>query len=117
MTVAPTGAAGGTRTTFGLGFRKCQPAKVTMRAAAPTAIGIRGSLLPAAATELEEAVAICASRMGARSARCGGKTNVPEPGDTGVRVGAAITPDRGGTSGAAITPEGGETAGAATPSV
>src|ERR1700693_1593818 len=103
MTVAPIGAGGGTITTFGLGFRKCQPAKATMRTAAPTAIGIKGSLLPAAATDPEPAVAICASRMGARSARCGGTTIGTELVDSGGAVGAAIPPDGGGTAEAATT--------------
>src|SRR5579862_9760287 len=111
MTVAPTGAGGGTTTTFGLGFRKCQPAKATMRTAAPTAIGSKGSLLPAAATDPEPAVDICASRLGASSVRCDGTAIVPELVENEAVSGAAITPDFGETSGAAITPDCGETAG------
>src|ERR1700728_5148443 len=113
MTVAPTAAAGATTTTFVFVFMKCQAAKTAIRTAAPAAMGIKGSLLPAAATDPAPAVAICASRMGARSVRCGGTTMVPELVDTGATSGAAITPDRGETSGAAITPDCGEMMGAA----
>src|ERR1700722_3674139 len=109
MTVAPTGAGGGTTTTFGLGFRKCQPAKAAMRTAAPTAIGIKGSLLPA--TDPEPAVEICASRLGATSVRCDGTAIVAELVENEAVSGAAITPDFGEAAGAAITPDCGETAG------
>src|ERR1700685_2578333 len=98
MTVAlatTTGAGAG----FGFGLRKCHPAKIAMRTAAPAAIGIKGNL-PPGAHEVEAAEA-GVSRTNAGSECCGGTTIVPELVDSG----AAITPDCCETAGEAITPD------------
>src|ERR1700734_1923611 len=118
MTVAPatiTGAGAG----FGFGLRKCHPAKIAMRTAAPAAIGIKGNLL-LEATDAEVAAA-CGSRTKAGSECCCGTTIVPELVDSGAAIapdccetaGEAITPDCCETTGAAITADCGVTAGTA----
>src|ERR1700689_1273906 len=80
VALASTTGAG---TGFGFGLRKYHPAKTAMRTAAPTAIGIKGSLAPGAP---EVAAPAGVSRTKAGSECCGGAMMVPELVDSGEAI-------------------------------